>query len=259
MALKIEEIHVEGKHGQPISKKSSVLHQEAIWFNDLEEKFPGEEWVGVCQDVLKKIDEGAYTEFVYLLSYDDEDNSQINNHGQAAAFLLMILFNQADKLIESEKKDCLSEVLDEPANIENKWSFREGFAAVSHMLELNEAKPMDFEANIEEIFAWQQKGMDLLKKSKAVGRPIYTVEAALEYRMNTLGNYFKLLAGLGIKNQESQRQFVHYFVETVQYSDDKCDAWEDWLTQVNPFVAASAQGAGKEVFEKIRQTYADFI
>ncbi len=89
---------------------------------------------------------------------------------------------------------------------------------------------------LNEMIKEQQHGMTLVAQSKQVGKIAYSLDQAIQYRIKTLGNYFSLIAELGLTDRPKQLKFAREMM-AQQMADDKQDVYKDRFTQVNPYNA----------------------
>ena len=100
------------------------------------------------------------------------------------------------------------------------------------------------------IIQAQKASIDLVNKWTKEG-DMYSVEAAIQSRRNTVGAYYGILARFATPDATVQAKIEAHFNE-IQIDDDIADVEDDIYTQVNPFVALlyQEQMLDKYVLEK---------
>lgn len=96
--------------------------------------------------------------------------------------------------------------------------------------------PIPSTNRLNEMISAQKEGMTLVAQSKQVGKIVYSLDLAIQYRISTLGNYFSLIAELGLTDRTQQLKFARVMM-AQQKTDDKRDVFIDRYTQVNPYLA----------------------
>jgi len=177
------------------------------------------------------------------------------------AFLLMSnIFNRADVLVEtaitatkSNQDEAVGGVFLEKVlakarlssfknteGEETRANFQEMIDHVKNLCRIWEIDTSSWDGYIEKIVAAQARGMSLVVQSRREGKIAYSVEQALDYRRQTIGNYARLLADIAFIDPEQKSKFIEKMMKK-QIKDDKQDIRQDLDTQVNPFVGLIAK------------------
>lgn len=210
-------------------------------FNKFADNPEYQQEIGICRQLLSRIISDSLTEFLILI--------ECNNHqiGQKQLLAIMTInaFNITDDKIESG--ECLG--LEERQVFDGNFSFYEAIQAIEKLAGLMGENLGNFHQRVDGIVEAQLKGMGLVQQSKEAGRIVYTVDQALEYRVKTVKEYYKLLADIGIKKRKGRKLYVEGLM-LVQHQDDKVDIIQDLETQVNPFLAVIAEMGWESVLKE---------
>lgn len=164
------------------------------------------------------------------------------------AFVFMNVLNHLDDACETRSSTI------NPSNLSNH-EVMTGVSLTALLAFLSEATkvtntPKPSIIRLNEMIEAQQHGMTLVAQSKQVGKIVYSLDQAIQYRTRTLGNYFSLIAELGLTDRAKQLNFAREMM-SQQKTDDRRDVFIDHYTQVNPYVAILYRyGLIKKVIDK---------
>jgi hypothetical protein len=168
------------------------------------------------------------------------------NIGKIAVFtLLSNLFNRGDELIETALGNVGEMKTGMVAGV-----FEKGVAAVekdgdkttrispqvmlSSIAKLAESAGIDGKAinyHAGRILKAHSRGLEKFKSGE-----VMSLDETIQYRIDTVGEYFKMLAEVMFPGTEENRTEFVYQMMDIQFKDDMDDISEDIGTQPNPFV-----------------------
>lgn len=110
----------------------------------------------------------------------------------------------------------------------------------------------NFDERIKRIIDGQKQNLDRLIGQIESGEITYSVEEAIRYRLETIGQYALLLGSVAYQD-ENQRKYFAKILMDIQRIDDAQDVLQDITIQLNPYLALLIEFGLLEQFKKIKK------
>lgn len=194
-----------------------------------------QEFHPVCNTLLEQFDHGSSSELLGLLERKPTAEATLNDF---LSLILIASLNQADAFGENN--------LDQVAGADlRSIEFTSGVSLdlVFHMCQMIE-KEISLQhviPTLQSIINWQKYGVELLQRPIGNECAIsYSIDEAIQYRIHTVGTYYRLLASIVIGDPTVTYKYVWELLDT-QLVDDQNDVGHDLYTQVNPYLPVLAK------------------
>lgn len=175
--------------------------------------------------------------------------------------MIMNVFNKTDAYLEKSAGVSLTEGINDRRVFDGNFSFNEAMEIIETVGKDFGVPLVGFKEEVTAIVQAQSEGMELVRQTRENKKISYSLKQAIDYREKTVGNYYHLLADIGLTKAEKRQRFYDNRM-AVQIEDDKRDIVEDHFVQVNPFLAIiAALGLEDQLFSAKFEDggYRDFI